>query len=47
LELGISRARPRAGGPDPERRRILEERDLERWLAAARTCADVARLLAD
>jgi hypothetical protein len=32
-----------------ERRRILEERDLERlgrWFAAARTCADVAGLLA-
>ena len=32
---------------EDERRRILEERDagrLERWLAAARTCADVAGL---
>jgi hypothetical protein len=34
---------------DGERRRILEERDvgrLERWLAVAGTCADVAELLA-
>jgi hypothetical protein len=34
---------------DEERRRILEERDLgrlERWLAAAGTCADIAGLLA-
>ncbi len=34
---------------EDERRRILGERDpgrLERWLAAARTCPDVARLLA-
>jgi hypothetical protein len=32
-----------------ERHRILEQRDLdrlERWLAAAPTCADVAELLA-
>jgi hypothetical protein len=32
-----------------ERRRILDERDLsrlQRWLAAARTCADIAGLLA-
>ena len=34
---------------EAERHRILEERDLgrlERWLAAARTCADIAGLLA-
>jgi hypothetical protein len=34
---------------EDERRRIRQERDLgrfARWLAAARTCADVAMLLA-
>ncbi len=34
---------------EDERRRLLEEQDLgrlERWLAAARTCADIAGLLA-
>jgi hypothetical protein len=34
---------------EDERRHLLEERDLgrlERWLAAARTCADTAELLA-
>jgi hypothetical protein len=34
---------------EDERRRILGERDLgrlERWLAAAGSCADVAQLLA-
>jgi hypothetical protein len=34
---------------EDERRRLLEERDLgrlERWLAAAGTCGDVAALLA-
>jgi hypothetical protein len=34
---------------EDERRRLLEERDLgrlDRWLAAASTCPDVAALLA-
>jgi hypothetical protein len=34
---------------EDERRRILEEHDLERlerWLAAARSCTDIASLLA-